>query len=187
MNLKRNMKNNIYRTDVELPYGVDKEEAIEHIKEVLDEKDEDYKEIWLEWVPSEEPDEFIDNQMDRSLVEYEDQIQYDYEEYVKEQIEEIVRSEYKDDSIINAIKSDNEIMVNCKTYIAVKYDEYYKALRSYYKMNGYKEPKITHIKNWYKKNKGRVPRQLKLFDLRKYKNKIEVETILGKEYIDKIK
>jgi len=162
-----------FDVDVELPYGVDKEEAIDHIKNIIDGEDGEYNREFLEWVPDMELDEFVEDNLSDELDSYEDQIQYEYEEYLKNSLEDIILSEYKNDNIINAIESDNEIMVNCKTYIAVDYNKYYKALKSYYKMNGYKEPKITHIKNWYKKNKGRVPKQLILFDPRKYKGKIK--------------
>jgi len=54
---------------------------------------------------------------------------------------EIIKKYYRNDSIINAIKSGNEIMVHCKEYMAISYEKYYDKLKSYYKINGYKKPK----------------------------------------------
>jgi hypothetical protein len=153
-----------FDTDIEdIPYK-SHYKAIKYVQDVLDENDEDeeFDETYLEWVPDEEWEDYLDMRYDDELMNYRERIEDDFEDYIRGEIESVVDS-YIDDSIINAIRSKNEIMLNAKYYIALNADKYLDALRSYYRQFGYSEPRNIKIKKWYKQNKGRIPRQLSLF------------------------
>ena len=51
-----------------------------------------------------------------------------------------VVGEYRDDKIMHAIESHNEIMLNCKSYHAINWHLYYMELREFFKNynNNYK-------------------------------------------------
>jgi hypothetical protein len=145
--------------------AVDEEDAVWYVKDKLSgEVDlEDY-EIYngLEWVPDIKFEDYINKNKDKVLSDYKKDLEDEWEEEIRDELQWRVDS-YTDDSIINAIKSKNEIMLNAKYYIALREDKYSDALRSYYKQFGYSEPKNLKIRKWYKQNQGRVPKQLSLF------------------------
>jgi hypothetical protein len=153
-----------FDTDIEdIPYN-DRDDAKEYIQDELDEngEDEEFKEVHLDWIPDIELEEYIDEYRDIKIADYREELNYEWNDYIDKKIYDIV-DDYSNDSIINAIRSKNEIMVNAKYYIALEYDKYFKALQSYYRQFGYSEPRNVRIKEWYKQNKGRVPKQLTLF------------------------
>ena len=71
--------------------------------------------------------------------------------------------DYQTNNLLDAIRADVEIMVNCKEYIGIRADKFRNALLSYYSENGYKKPDNVKIKEWYMKNSRIIPKQLTIF------------------------
>jgi len=153
-----------FDTDIEdIPYN-NRDDAEEYVQDELDEngEDEQFKDIHLDWLPDVEFEDYYDMVYDEKVTDYRDELEYEWSDYIDKETYNIIDS-YSNDSIINAIGSENEIMVNAKYYIALNYDKYFRALQSYYIKFGYSEPRNVKIKEWYKQNSGKIPRQLSLF------------------------
>jgi len=169
---------NLKELDVyNLPVGIgDRNDALVYIDEELGftkVRDDE-----LEWVPDEDMEEWLDDNIDRDDILYE--LEKEWDEYLNNEIYRDVQ-DYENKNINNAIKSGNEIMLNCKYYVAIDYKTYYDTLSSYYKLNGYKEPNSVKIKTWYKSRGRSIPKQLELFNGRPEKttSKKYVDTIIG--------
>jgi hypothetical protein len=105
-------------------------------------------------------DDYYDMVYDKKVADYRNELEYEWSDYIDRETYNIIDS-YSNDSIINAIGSENEY------YIALNYNKYFRTLQSYYIKFGYSEPRNVKIKEWYKQNSGKIPRQLSLF--RSYK------------------
>jgi len=167
-------ENYILDSDIE-----DREDAIEELE--TNHNIEDVNDAYLNWIPDMEQDEFVEDELMSYRSDAYEDLEREWNDFIESQVEDIVR-QYSDSDINNAISSGSEIMIHTRYYIGIDYDKYYKVISSYYKTNGYQEPNTVKIKNWYIKNKGRLPKQLELFNTKtkgmssgKY-----VDTILGK-------
>lgn len=120
---------------------------------------------YLQWFPGYTYDGFIRNYKH----DLKDEWWADTElrnEFYAETIEGVAKKTvagYSNKDIVDAIRSGNEIMLNCKSYYAVKEELYGDALRNYFKANGPQNVGDKKIIDWYMKNNGRLPKQIPLF------------------------
>jgi hypothetical protein len=117
----------------------------------------------LTWYPLMDSDIFIDGYVSDKQKEF---LSKDNEEWVYDLLDDWfpdILKTYSNKDIVRAINSENEIMVNCKEYIAVSYDIYGEALTDYINKYGDATPDEKKIKDWYMRVYGRLPKQLTLF------------------------
>jgi hypothetical protein len=71
-----------------------------------------------------------------------------FKELYKEFNKEIMSTYHKND-IINGIKSNKEIMLTCKYYIGLKYNDYNRVIKQYIEQNKTKFPEKEFFMEWY--------------------------------------
>ncbi len=115
----------------------------------------------MNWVPdmswydfwSDFREEYFENIRDNIEDEVKENIRYICNEYVRM---------CEDNNIVDAIDSNNEIMLNCNEYIAINYDKYHKVLTEIFK-EGYMEPTEIKLRSWYEKQGKRFPKQMNMW------------------------
>lgn len=124
---------------------------------------EEYSSSDFSWNPNIDLDDFLDDYVRETIENMDSDFYIEIEEEITEEWIDNNIHLYSTKNLQNAIDEEVEIMLNCKEYLAIAADTYESPVVKWFKDNGLKEIEKVKIENWYLKNKGRIPRQLKLF------------------------
>jgi hypothetical protein len=146
---------NFYYDGNELPDNIrDENDAEEFILNNLSdfdlEEEDDYSDYELQWVPEMDLESFIDYEYrDYWMQTHQKELKDMTMQEIEDRIDSYV-SQCKSTDIHKAIKTGNEIMVNCKEYYAFSSEDYEKPLLLYFHKVGYVKPTTEVLEKFYK-------------------------------------